>query len=97
MPENRRSEGFLVTLENATAASNIAAGTMVATESGLNTIFSADREVAGLTASASLGSRIIGVLDERWWKAEKNCQTNLHKAENSAGASRNRSSSLSGL
>lgn len=64
MAENRMSEGELVTLVGATAASNIAAGCMVGIATGGNAVFSLDRESVGLTNSARAGGTFIGVLDE---------------------------------
>src|SRR3990167_8719252 len=65
MPENRLSEGSRVTLANATAASNIDAGTMVAVNTGANTIYTFAREVTGLSATGGgIGCRFIGVLDD---------------------------------
>jgi len=66
MPINNYiSEGKLVVFENATAYSNIAAGRMVAIDSGANNITSFDTETAGFTGTgAMLGARFIGVLDD---------------------------------
>ena len=64
MSENRVSEGELVTLEGATAASNIAAGCMVGVGTGVNLVYSLDREAAGFTGTALAGGRFVGVLDE---------------------------------
>jgi len=58
------SEGELVTLIRATAASNIAAGSMVAVDTGSNHIFSLDHESTGLSGSARASAKFIGVLDE---------------------------------
>ena len=63
--ENLISEGKLVTLEGCTAASNIAAGRMVAVDTGASMVYSFDREAAGFTATAgSHGMRFIGILDD---------------------------------
>lgn len=65
MPENMISEGIVIALDNATAASNIAAGRMVAVNTGASTIYSYDRETAGLSGTGGgFGMRFIGVLDE---------------------------------
>ena len=65
MAENRISEGRLVTLEGATAASNIVAGTMVGLNTGSNSIYSYSRETAGFSGTAgAFGMRFIGILDE---------------------------------
>ena len=63
--ENLISEGKLVTLEGCTAASNIAAGRMVAVDTGASMIYSFDSEVAGLTGTGGAhGVRFIGILDD---------------------------------
>ena len=65
MSENYRSEGRIVTLENATAASNIAAGTPVAIATAANSVYTLGRTVTGFSGTGqSMGSRFIGVLDE---------------------------------
>jgi len=64
MSENLISEGRLITLEGATAGSNIAAGRMICVDSGRNTLFTACRETSGFTATAKAGGRFIGILDE---------------------------------
>lgn len=64
MAENLVSEGKLVTLVNATAASNIAAGIMVGVNTGVNTIYSLSRETTGLAGTGgTFGCRFLGVLD----------------------------------
>jgi len=64
MPENYVSEGRLVKLENATAASNIAAGAQVAVNTAANTVYSFSRDTTGLATAGSFGARFLGVLDE---------------------------------
>jgi len=64
MAENRISEGELVTIDHATAASNIAAGRFVAIDTGSNQIYSCDHESVGFSGSALAGARCLGVLDE---------------------------------
>jgi len=65
MAENRRSEGRLVTLEGATAASNIVAGSMVGT-SGVtgHLVYTLSSSTVGLGLSGNLGQCFLGVLDE---------------------------------
>jgi hypothetical protein len=67
--ENRVSEGALVTYENCTALSNIAAGTPVALVSaaaagGGTIVTTLGETVAGMSSTALLGYHFIGVLDE---------------------------------
>jgi len=66
MPINNYiSEGKLVVFENATAYSNIAAGRMVAIDSGANNITTLDCGTAGFSGTGNmLGARFIGVLDD---------------------------------
>lgn len=65
MSENRISEGALVTLEGATAASNIAAGTLVGLGTGTNLIYSLDASIVAFVSGSSIvGGRCLGVLDE---------------------------------
>ena len=69
MSEVRYSEGNLVTFENCTAYSNIAAGFMVglataAAAGGGTNVFTLGNGVAGLSCTALLGYHFIGVLDE---------------------------------
>ena len=65
MAENMIGGGALVTLEGATCASNIAAGSMVGVNTAANTIFSYSRETAGFSGTAgAFGMRFIGVLDD---------------------------------
>ena len=64
MSENRKSEGKLVTLENATAASNISAGRFAAVLTGANTIYSLDKETTGLISTANVGMHCVGILDD---------------------------------
>lgn len=60
MAEQRKSEGALVTLENVTAASNIAAGSMVGVSGTL--LYSLSSATINLTAT--LGYAFVGILDE---------------------------------
>ena len=63
--ENRISEGKLVYFEKCTAASNISAGRMVATNTAVGTIFTFAGETTGLSGTAgAFGARFIGILDE---------------------------------
>ena len=63
--ENLISEGKLVTLDGCTAASNIAAGRMVAVDTGASMLYTFTSEVAGLTGTGGAhGMRFIGVLDD---------------------------------
>lgn len=62
MSENLRSEGIRVTLENVTAASNIAAGQLVGVSG--HTVYTLDSGTTGLGNTATLGYRFIGILDD---------------------------------
>jgi len=67
--ETRVNDGVLVTFENCTAASNMAAGTLVAVNTspaaqGSTTLFSLSDNTVGFTSSALMGYHFIGVLDE---------------------------------
>ena len=65
MSENRISEGNYIFLEGATAASNIAAGRMVGTNTAVSTIYTLTRETAGLSGTGgAFGMRFIGILDD---------------------------------
>lgn len=64
MSENLVSEGRLLTLEGATAFSNIAAGRLVVVATGINSIFSGDREAASNSSTAMIGGACLGILDE---------------------------------
>ena len=62
--ENLISEGRLVTLE-CTAASNIAAGRMVAVNTGASMVYTFCNETVGLSGTAgAAGMRFIGILDD---------------------------------
>ena len=62
MSENRKSEGLLLTLENVTAASNIAAGKLVAISG--HTIYTLDSASTGFGNTGTMNYNFIGILDE---------------------------------
>ena len=65
MAENMIGGGALVTLEGATCASNIVAGTMVGVNTAANSIFSYCRETTGFSGTGgAFGMRFVGVLDD---------------------------------
>ena len=73
--ETRYSEGNLVTFEDCTAYSNIAAGNMVcigtaAAAGGGTNIFTMGHGVAGLSATALLGYHFIGITDKSYSAGE---------------------------
>ena len=63
MPENKRSEGMLVTLEGAWAASNIVAGTPVQGASATNAIYTLGDNTTG-AGTGHNAERFLGILDE---------------------------------
>lgn len=62
MAEQRKSEGLLVTLEAVTAASNMAAGTLVALSGTL--AYTHSSATTGFGATATMGYNFVGILDE---------------------------------
>jgi hypothetical protein len=65
MADNRLSEGRMISLAGATAASSIVAGTLVATNTGGNSIYSYCKETVGLSGTGgAIGIRFIGILDD---------------------------------
>jgi hypothetical protein len=64
MSENRRSEGYLVTLQFCTAMSNIPAGTPLGILTATNQIFTLGASTTGFSTTANLGGRFIGIADQ---------------------------------
>ncbi len=62
MVEQRKSEGKLVTLENVTAASNIASNTMIAVSGSL--VYTLSSGTTGFGNTATMGYSFVGILDE---------------------------------